>query len=773
MLMFCTQWVQRMVAHAVAAKRNGAMVVALASGVALSACGGGGGSNNDAAAAPQQAELATLPIQVRATPASDYITKGTAEIARGELIVTVQPTVAHDAMVAKFNAAGLMVVGRIPEAWIYQVLGTATTSDALATAKANVLSWPEVKHAVENYKASLFAVETLIPDDPGYRDSAWALNSMGVGEAWKKVSLSDRIRTTVKVGVIDSGFQGDSNDLAFETLYAADGTQATSSLPPAAVTAVDATNPAEFVVQTDRYHHGMHVAGIIAAKSNNKVGTAGIAWQAPIELHGAQLASTMSNLANFARMIRSGVKVVNLSFGATERADARIVAPMWGQLIQTLAAQHQFLAVFAAGNRPVSAFDIGLVGPLFDPTLPQHAEFAVARSRILVVGALEGDSQYASYSAGGLGVEIVAAGGGDGCFANNFGSTVGTRMVYQQNADALSDPNKNCRGSSHRSIRSLRYGGGTMLISGTSQAAPFVTGATALLWSLYPTLSASRLKEVLVTAGNADPVFDRLSTRHPKLRLDRALDAASAATLLDWNPQAWQPAAPPTTALIIANISCAFNGQTKEMANLPVEIYPDTNTSVNLVGASAATNADGYYFAEIPLSVVSTYQTDLFYLYVAPMEGRNPVINKPFRMPSAWSGPAVRTIDVKINARSEQGCAGNADTDSIDTVVFGLADPDNTQTAPTITGLTFVPTQPARLEVSFSQPMHPTIFTTGSYVPISNVWETTSKFVITFSSYTPGGYITLIGGATSNQFGFRSASGVYMATDVTFQFPLN
>lgn len=90
---------------------------------------------------------------------------------------------------------------------------------------------------------------------------------------------------------------------------------------------------------------------------------------------------------------------------------------------------------------------------------------------------------------------------------------------------------------------------------------------------------------------------------------------------------------------------------------------------------------------------------------------------------------------------------------------------------PTATAINFIPAPPARLVVDFSEPMEPTYFTTGAYVPTSSVWETPTRFVITFSSYTPGGVITLKAPTAGNPAGFRAASGTPMAADVNFQFP--
>jgi len=96
---------------------------------------------------------------------------------------------------------------------------------------------------------------------------------------------------------------------------------------------------------------------------------------------------------------------------------------------------------------------------------------------------------------------------------------------------------------------------------------------------------------------------------------------------------------------------------------------------------------------------------------------------------------------------------------------------DPTTTVPVVTSANLVPVSPTRLEVTFSEPMNPTYFTTGDYVPSSSEWASPTKFVITFSSYTPGGKITLKAPTAADSRGFRSAAGVGLGQDHVFQFP--
>lgn len=70
-------------------------------------------------------------------------------------------------------------------------------------------------------------------------------------------------------------------------------------------------------------------------------------------------------------------------------------------------------------------------------------------------------------------------------------------------------------------VESLSPGGGTRSFSGTSAAAPFVTGAAALLWSLFPRASAHHIRHALLHS----PAQARTSIVPPLLDAQSAWDS--------------------------------------------------------------------------------------------------------------------------------------------------------------------------------------------------------------------------------------------------------
>lgn len=167
--------------------------------------------------------------------------------------------------------------------------------------------------------------------------------------------------------------------------------------------------------------------------------------------------------------IREGARLLNLSVGLMNASPSGVRAL---EAALDLAARHSVLVLAAAGNQ-------GMVGVS-----------ALARHPAVVPVA-------ASTATGGI------------ASLSNLGHSVGRR--------GLAAPGD--------SIESLAPAGGSRRFSGTSAATPFVTGTAALLWSLYPKLSAARIRHSLLHAAGAV----RRSITPPLLDAQAAWDELKAA----------------------------------------------------------------------------------------------------------------------------------------------------------------------------------------------------------------------------------------------------
>ena len=247
--------------------------------------------------------------------------------------------------------------------------------------------------------------------------------------------------STVKVAVLDTGIDATHPDLAGRiTAYNHDGT---STL--------------------DIIGHGTHVAGIIAANPNNRVGIAGICtpelhiWKifgdTPADDGEYYVDELMYQRAlNAAR--NAGVRVVNLSIGGVMRS--RTEELLFRRLVQSGA-----VVVAAMGNE----FEDG------NPT-----EYPAAYPGVVAVGAIDEASRRASFSNTGRHIDLSAP-------ATNILSTLPMKT------------------SPARKKVDTKYGAW----SGTSMATPHVTAGAALIISKQPGWTPTQVADRLKTTATKVP----------------------------------------------------------------------------------------------------------------------------------------------------------------------------------------------------------------------------------------------------------------------------
>jgi hypothetical protein len=203
----------------------------------------------------------------------------------------------------------------------------------------------------------------------------------------------------------------------------------------------------------DRIGHGTHVAGIVGA-IKNKIGVRGIVQNVkilPVQVNGSNqevdLAPGETATDIIAKgllyAIKSGAQVINLSLGWSLNEDSLLMR----QMIE-MATEKKILVVAAGGNSHHAG-----------PTYPcSYAE-------VICVGSHTVNGKLSTFSNFGASIDIVAP---------------GTQILSTW--------------PMHKRPRGFTEGMGYEYMGGTSQAAPFVTGALAKLLNLGHTPEVARIK---------------------------------------------------------------------------------------------------------------------------------------------------------------------------------------------------------------------------------------------------------------------------------------
>jgi subtilisin family serine protease len=318
----------------------------------------------------------------------------------------------------------------------------------------------------------------LVPDDPYFAsagtwgqpyDDLYGVKKIGAAAAWDTTAGAG-----IVVAVVDSGIDYNHVDIAANVWGNADeiadngidddGNGYVDDVRGWDFVGDNALNPTPDNDPLDRHGHGTHVAGTIAAVGNNGIGVVGVAWRANV--------MALRGLDDLGRGSDSGLAAA-LVYAAANGAD--VINNSWGGFGHSFA-----IADAVAYAHSQGAIVVAAAGNDSDDALRYRP---AGLAKVITVAASDATDRRASFSNYGAKIDIAAPG-----------------------VDVLS-------------LRAAASTGGDVVgtdylrASGTSMAAPHVSGLAALIAAQHPTYTNEQVRQVLrrsaqdAGAPGHDPYF--------------------------------------------------------------------------------------------------------------------------------------------------------------------------------------------------------------------------------------------------------------------------
>jgi len=280
--------------------------------------------------------------------------------------------------------------------------------------------------------------ESVVVDDPGFTtqwndtDKQWGLVKAAFPDAWSKTTGS----ASIIVAILDTGIDGQHEDLSQGQVISGFNFLNNTIIPANA--------------NSDDNGHGTLVAGVIGASTNNFRGIAGTNWNVSLmplkalDVSGSGSSTIVAKAIVYAA--DHGANIINMSFGGQGFTDDTTLSSA-----VTYAYNKGVVLVAAAGNDVAADggnMDLNPVFPVCDDN---------GQNMIIGVAATDDNDQKASFSNFGRACVDVSA--------------PGKRILSTIDIDPTSGK---------------ALDNGYAYASGTSLAAPFVSGEAALIKTLYP-----------------------------------------------------------------------------------------------------------------------------------------------------------------------------------------------------------------------------------------------------------------------------------------------
>lgn len=331
--------------------------------------------------------------------------------------------------------------------------------------------------------------QIYVPDDPfddgedwteeSPEGNNWGFEAVQMASAWEKaeefLDLDTGRFKNVKTGIVDNGFDMSHEDLGHVTTHLF------------------------FSSENISQDHGSHTSGIVGAQWNNGKGIAGICQSDMVLISAINDSGNLlsSNLTKgLVDAVTNGAKTINYSIGSVypltaDGADtANIIASLYVQ-------GYDFIYVQSAGNSSYDAIYNGSFCSITEKVAKDCADsYGITANDILkrrMVVAAVGQDQKKNY-------EIAKF--------SNYGKQVD---ICAPGVD----------------IYSLVSDGKYAKMSGTSMAAPFVTGIAALVWAVNDDLTGPEVRDIICDSSNSTvTVTDRDNNKINMINAKLCVEAA-------------------------------------------------------------------------------------------------------------------------------------------------------------------------------------------------------------------------------------------------------
>ena len=412
-----------------------------------------------------------------------------------------------------------------------------------------------------------------------YTSKQWGLEKIKAYDAWD----IEKGNSTLTVGNIDSGINQIHEDLMENMSNLSCG-----------------TDP-----YTDSVNHGTRTAGIIGAVGNNGKGISGVCWNIKIASLKACIGASdevpQLVIAAIEYAKANNIKLLNFSGGFYQDEIAG-----YSKGLKDAISSYNGLIVVAAGNQNFEIVDEGNSNGI--KLYPQSFNL----DNIIVVGASNrNDERWVSSQ----------------LEASNYSSTIVDLFAPGVNIYSLSADLE----------QAYEYR------TGTSLAAPFVTGVAALIWSVEPNLTATQVKSRIMQNVDPIPALSNMCVSGGRLNAQKALEAHTHnkntctytnlgvkrghtiecryCDYTETDAHTWSPVKVPNTVIVKHHI-CIFCGAITDIIAIPNPTSLLTPNALALMNEKESSTSGDYEF-EITQDIVFVKKNGKYYLMVACDENGN------------------------------------------------------------------------------------------------------------------------------------------------------